>query len=245
MTAATLVKKIGRVTLGGVSHQRFLSSDKIKELSTASIIQSVLDESRLEAAEVENLMRYVLNQPAKKLFLLLVLCERVEWVSVLKTDQHSFNDLDLPIPLSYTNDPSTSSGSEEAEEEREQQRWPAEFTSASGTRGSIELYQWWFLAPVFTTSKFYHEFDERIPLPFIRKYKTTKQGSYGSVREVVIHRAHQNVIQHVSHCSSSLPLIVSSNLDFNLQDRTRQMINLYGLPLKKRMHQMVNGLSEK
>lgn len=204
MVTADLVEDIYRAALGDY-FERFIPSDKIEELSSARIVQSVLDDSSIDAAEVENLMQYVLNQPAKKLFLLLVLCERIEWATVLRTGRHKFNDLDLPIDLSYTNDPSTHSTNGETEEERERQRWPAEFTSlTSSTRGSIELYQWWFLAPVFTISKFYHEFDKRIPLPFVERYAISKEGSFGCVREVIMHQAHQNVIQRVSYCSPLL-----------------------------------------
>ncbi|KAG5661964.1 hypothetical protein KAF25_004203 [Fusarium avenaceum] len=196
MVIADLVEDIHRAALGDY-FERFIPSDKIEELSSARIFQSVLDDSSIDAAEVENLTRYVLNQPAKKLFLLLVLCERIEWATVLRTRRHKFNDLDLPIDLSYTNDPSTHSTNRETEEERERQRWPAEFASlTSSTRGSIELYQWWFLAPVFTISKFYHEFDNRIPRPFVERYAISKEGSFGCVREVIMHQAHQNVIQH-------------------------------------------------
>ncbi|CAJ0550130.1 Ff.00g100600.m01.CDS01 [Fusarium sp. VM40] len=78
MVTVTLVEDIHRATLGDY-FERFIPSDKIKELSTARIVQSVLDDSSIDAAEVENLTQYVLNQPAKKLFLLLVLCEKIEW----------------------------------------------------------------------------------------------------------------------------------------------------------------------
>ncbi|KAH6950159.1 hypothetical protein DER45DRAFT_619888 [Fusarium avenaceum] len=196
MVTADLVEDIHRAALGDY-FERFIPCDKIEELSSARNVQSVLDDSGIDATEVENLTQYILDQPAKKLFLLLVLRERIEWATVLRTGRHNFSDLDLPIDLSYTNDPSTHSTKEEKEEERQQQRWPAEFTSlTSSTRGSIELYQWWFLAPVFTISKFYHEFDKRIPLPFVERYAISKEGSFGRVREVIMHQSHQNVIQH-------------------------------------------------
>ncbi|KAM0206768.1 hypothetical protein ACHAQI_007993 [Fusarium lateritium] len=193
----TLLQEIDRATSGGDLHKLFISCDRIKELSTATIIQSVLNESSLDPAQVETLTQYVLNQSAQKLFLLLVLCEKIESVAVLKTNRHNFSDLDLPISISYINAASAHSGIEGNEEGKELVEWPAELTSSStSTRASLDLYQWWFLAPVFTKAKFYYEFDERIPLPFIKKHEIIKQGSFGFVREVIMHQAHQNVIWH-------------------------------------------------
>ncbi|KAM0237420.1 hypothetical protein ACHAP5_009050 [Fusarium lateritium] len=196
VATATLLQEIDRATLKGDSHNRFISCDRIKALSTARIITSVLNESRLDSAQVESLTQYVLNQSAQKVFLLLVLCEKIEWVAVLKANPHNVGDLDLPISISYVNDSSASSSIEENEEGIQLPRWPAEFTSPSPGTRSLDLYQWWFLAPVFTKAKFYYEFDERIPLPFIKIHKAIKEGSFGFVREVKMHQAHQNVISH-------------------------------------------------
>ncbi|KAI8945395.1 kinase-like domain-containing protein [Xylaria longipes] len=50
--------------------------------------------------------------------------------------------------------------------------------------------QWLFLSPVFSTSKFIHEFTQMCIMPFTKKYLECDSGTFGQVTKYEIHESH-------------------------------------------------------
>lgn len=166
----------------GSDNASFLPTDKIESFSESEIIVEVLQELTTDRSLAKKWERYILTKPAKRHFLLLVFCGKVEWIKHLAESKFHAGDSDLP----YDNDgfmikiPFLDNQTPEEED--------------LTAKMLINTMQWLFLAPVFTKNEFYRELDQRVPLPFLKIFRPTSSGAFSSVRKAVLHKAHQNGI---------------------------------------------------
>lgn len=195
--AKSLMAKVDEATKRDNSENYFLPMDKIKEFSTSEVVRAVLGELGVSKPQTNKLAKYISTQPAKKTFLLLVWCDNVERMTALAN--FKFSDKDLPVQfnqqdlLVHRNGRATPVS------------FPGEKSANTGVRKDNLLFhsfQSRFLAPVFTTANFYHEIEATIPLPLLPiPNSSSKNGSFGSVRKVLLHKAHQQGILPVRNLS--------------------------------------------
>ncbi|KAM0227671.1 hypothetical protein ACHAPO_011316 [Fusarium lateritium] len=190
----------GKVTVGKIKNnfdKEFLPADKIEIYTTSDIIRDVLGKEYKSKSQIRKLEEYIRTRPAKLSFLILVSIYRVPWMKSLADPKSKFGDVDLPT-LDIVNDCLVV--------RRGQKDVKISFGDGNLSLGKdlndMRLFnheRWSFLAPVFTTAKFYQELDDRVPLPFMNvPDTTTRNGSFGTVRKVELHHAHQSDIIRAS-----------------------------------------------
>ncbi|KAK1850836.1 protein kinase domain-containing protein [Colletotrichum chrysophilum] len=183
----------------GVDGQGFIPDAAINELSSLDTVQRYLEfvlRQDSSHPSIVELVKYVTNQtgPAKKVFLILVLCGHLEHLSSLL--QAGFSDKHLPIECDWNStteryivttwrEPETHGGSTLSWEAFG--GWPAAHVT------SFAENQWIFLAPVFTPHVFDFVLPQRCPFPILKKHDHSKRGYAGSVYEVKIHEDHMQI----------------------------------------------------
>ncbi|KAK7454787.1 serine/threonine protein kinase [Colletotrichum acutatum] len=169
----------------------FLPADIIDVLTSRRIVEEEL-EAHVTSDQLSSLVAYVTNpyQPARRLFLTLVVCDDLKRLQDLADAPQKFHDDDLPVKV--VKSPETNGYSMESIEGGK--RWPLFASRRKLTLDSFFHSQWQFLAPVFTANSFRHKLHPSCPLPFTVKINHQKAGFFSSVFEVVIHDAHQKVL---------------------------------------------------
>ncbi|CAI0651165.1 unnamed protein product [Colletotrichum noveboracense] len=194
-----LANRVRGKLCNNVDAQNFIPCTAINELTSVDTVQkyleSVLQHDSSHSSIVE-LVKYVTNQtePAKKVFLILVLCGHLEHLSLLL--QAGFGDRHLPIECDWN----STNERYDVRTRREPQTpgdtslawetfggWPAEHVA------SFAENQWIFLAPVFTPGLFDFDLPQRCPFPILEKHDRSKRGYSGSVYEVNIHEDHMQI----------------------------------------------------
>ncbi|RBA09665.1 hypothetical protein FPRO05_05601 [Fusarium proliferatum] len=168
----------------------FLPNDKLEAYFTGTDLIDVLNTLKISKSNAQHLKTYISTRPAKRHFLLLALYYRLEWMPVIA--KHEFNDNHFPLMLDNDGQVLV-----HRDGEYTQIPFPTKAKSKASDKNDRELIvhtQWQFLAPVFTAKRFYHDLDSNVPLPFLSESKGKKEGSYGSVTKVELHKAHQKGI---------------------------------------------------
>lgn len=175
-----------------IDGKEFLPADRIELFTSREIITAEL-QNKTGSVSLDSLVDYTLTKPAVKLFLTLACAERLD--AMAHFAQIGLCDKDLPldelvsegITVLKSLSPTSTSNS----------IWTVPPGWKGKARHAFLVWQWKFLAPVFTQDKFAHVFFNRCPLPIIKK----EHGSYGglssSVSKVEIEEAHQRVFLRV------------------------------------------------
>ncbi|KAK1959986.1 kinase-like protein [Colletotrichum sublineola] len=168
----------------------FIPNDAIDELASLENVQHHLEAKpqHLKGASVDTFMNFVADQkkPAKKVFLILVYCDLLEYLSSMC--EVGFCDQYLPI------EPKWNEPQDRYDVRTKHWQKPEPFNKWS--TGNIEIFeakQWVFMAPVFNAHQFEYTVSPKCPLPIIGRPGHSKGGYSGSVREVEIHKAHLQV----------------------------------------------------
>lgn len=175
----------------------FVPRDVIETLRDGARIE---EELRMYDESAGMLARYVLETPALNIFLTLAACNLTSYISHFYTI--GLGDEDLPLNnnddvLGRTATPSfqvLKSGRTVECQQLLPSRW--------GARDRVEFLgkQWLFMSPVFTKDKFEYVLDKRCPIPILNNNQRIKPktGLSGSVREIDLHAAHQELFQSPS-----------------------------------------------
>ncbi|OHE97896.1 hypothetical protein CORC01_06759 [Colletotrichum orchidophilum] len=190
-----------RITQGVIKTEDdkdFLPADKIEALTSRSVVEKEL-RKHVAKERLPYLVDYVTNpdQPAKRLFLTLVVRDDIQRLEALADAPQKLHDKELPVKVAKSIDETTGAMSFTMQSIESGKMW---FEFASPRKSYLDSFfhsQWQFLAPVFTTDSFRHELHPMCPLPFIKKINHHKTGFFSSVFEVVIHDAHQKVLPTV------------------------------------------------
>lgn len=181
----------------------FVPADTIEALTSKPIIEEGL-KKYAESLYSPELISYVLDpqRPAKKVFLILVICNAVSALGPLS--ESGFHDKHLPIKMEQVVDKATNTLSYvvRSSEIDSQPSWDAFGSWKKIDICSFDAHQWRFLAPVFTLDKFYYRIHRSCPLPVVTR-GSQKDGFFSSVFEVRIHDAHQQVLPMVKQDSKS------------------------------------------
>ncbi|KAF0635096.1 hypothetical protein FPSE5266_10517 [Fusarium pseudograminearum] len=194
------------------SSKDFLPANHIERFSTKQFIRDVLTSERMSESQITELERYISGRPAKLSFLLLVSINRAPWMESLANPKYNFSDDDL-LTADIIDEYLTIN--------RHQKDVKILFHNSDASRSNdqndIQLFnlaRWSFLAPVFTTTKFYQEFNEAVPLPFLKvpDFKP-KNGSFGVVHKVELHHAHQlNIVPSDGKTNIPVALKIIQNM---------------------------------
>ncbi|KXH67560.1 serine/threonine protein kinase [Colletotrichum salicis] len=174
----------------------FLPADTIDAFTSRSIVEEELKAHvTSDMEQLSSLVAYVMNPdlPARRLFLILVVCDDLKRLQDLANAPQKFHDVDLPVKV--VKGPSATVYSMESIEG--DRKWPLFSSRRKGTLDSFFHSQWQFLAPIFAANCFRHKLHPSCPLPFVVKINHQKAGFFSSVFEVVIHDAHQKVLPMV------------------------------------------------
>ncbi|RSM01163.1 hypothetical protein CDV31_011472 [Fusarium ambrosium] len=178
----------------------FVPADAIDSLASPDAVRGELSK-KFDDSTVTDLVDYVRNKPAIKVFLILVWCRNIK--SIANIRQSGFGDQHLPL---------------DEQETTIQGETQTRLRSLSQTPGSGQVLeplcqwgiadrreflerQWAFMAPIFERAKFSYELHNRCPLPFIPLSNKdelkdgTRGGLSSSVKEIKVHDAHQQVLK--------------------------------------------------
>lgn len=180
---------------------RFLPGDVIDHLAARGPVRDHIHtnyQGPSNEADVESLVKYVTDKsnPAKRLFLTLVYCDRLQYLGLMQ--KAGFHDTDLPIEVKwdktnkrfdvYTNKKAQSNSNS-------RKLWDC-FYHWKDRRDveDFENRQWYFLAPIFVAGVFDYHFSLKCPLPIVEKSTSSRKTGYsGIVTSVKIHEAHMQV----------------------------------------------------
>ncbi|KAI1102455.1 HET-domain-containing protein [Jackrogersella minutella] len=162
---------------------KFLPKDQIECLATKDNIKKVLMESDILSPS-EELLDFIVSK-AKKVFLTLVYINKVDAIQYLQQD--GLCDEHLPLVIRDKIIKSLYNNTHDSA--------PSRWRTFEGWKPpTLEYFcseQWRFLAPVFKAGILeHHRFEEKHPLPFVKKMKTAGRGRFGEVYQVKIHNAH-------------------------------------------------------
>ncbi|XXH02380.1 hypothetical protein Hte_008755 [Hypoxylon texense] len=169
----------------------FLPHDQLDKIVTREEVDNVLKDAGVR--DSKSLAQFVLEKPAKKLFLILVMMsdEEKEKISLLADlRQSSISDVSLPIKFEY-------------DIESRRHRWFS-LEGASTEKSDLcgkwarpdcdlfaETYQWRFIAPVFGGETFRFHFQPQRVLPYLQtEPKPSSSGFFGEVSRIMAHKAH-------------------------------------------------------
>ncbi|KAK1480001.1 serine/threonine protein kinase [Colletotrichum cuscutae] len=177
----------------------FVPADDIESLTSRDIVERQL-KAIVAAERLESLVDYVMNseQPAKRIFLTLVVCDDLKRLQTLADAPHRFGDKDLPVEVRTNPDELTGTVSYDIHSVDGGMIWPEFSSSRKQPLSNFSHHQWLFLAPIFTGDAFHHNLHSACPLPIIQKINHNKTGFFSTVFEVVVHDAHQRVLPAVA-----------------------------------------------
>ncbi|CAH0046931.1 unnamed protein product [Clonostachys solani] len=191
-----LAEELDRMVSNNYCGKRYMPSKWIEAYTSEAVVKSIL-RSRYKPSLVPDLISYVLHSPAKKLLLLLALCQALHCLPAMK--DFELNDDYLPVAI--IRKPSTKGLIQKlSEHEGGKEDFPNPLM-----RGAFERNQWLFLAPVFTEDEFHHELHSDTPLPFlpIEPNPQPKLGGFSTVLEVHVDTSHQLVTTTYGQPNSS------------------------------------------
>ncbi|KAF6839177.1 serine/threonine protein kinase [Colletotrichum plurivorum] len=176
--------------------KEFLPESAIDELASPQIVRIHLKAGLKvtpDDASLESLVEYVTNpaEPAKKLFLLLSFCEELEELRTFR--DAGFRDKHLPIAIEK-NTAITEKYRYNVRSQDSNQFWDVFSAWKAKNLEDFDGKQWRFLAPVFTPKKFDYTLGHHCPLPILRRIGHEKGGHFSTVFEVILHDAHQRVL---------------------------------------------------
>lgn len=162
----------------------FLPIADINAFTSEARIKEVLQDPdlQLQPEDIHHHLNYILQRPAKKVFLILVRCEKSHLIADLSSTD--FSDDDLPIIERYDRDLKKMM----ADSAREPPKC-IEFFKKNDAAPVFVFKQWSFMAPMFQSSRFEYELKPEIPLPLIEEGKSQQSG-FSSVRKVKVHPSH-------------------------------------------------------
>ncbi|KAH6697289.1 hypothetical protein F5X68DRAFT_238664 [Plectosphaerella plurivora] len=171
------------------AYGKFVPADVIESLTSREAVEAEL-KRLLRDSYSPSLLAYVLEKPAKKVFLTLLL-QHLERAGM--SDEH------LPIEEDATE---VDIGEDEFDtiytrrsmnpESKLPIDWDELLKHIPG--GKLAFFiskQWLFIAPVFTGVKFRHQLNGECPLPFLKTFPGQKGGYFSSITKASIHVAHQ------------------------------------------------------
>lgn len=191
--------------------KEFLPNNEIERLTSRSIVEAelspIVSQERLPA-----LVGYILNRPAKKVFLMLADCGLLPKLDILCKD--GFADKHLPFKLTLDESDDSLIVENIAALSRcptTNNTWPEFSTWRHSQLRDIDRRQWCFLAPVFSEKTFEYKLHTKSPLPFLYLRFGNQSGAFGHVSKAVVHEAHLPDLSKVylSVTSSSCPLLLT------------------------------------
>src|SRR3569833_505524 len=202
---------------------RFMPAAKIKKFTSRETDETELqEEGLLGSDDADRLVAYASGR-GKLVFLTLTYIENLQAIDSLR--QNGFDDSHLPVGYAKRKSEKKIPGRkrilydigplDEVSNLLRPTRWDSFLNTdlwSNRTLETFELYQWLFLAPIFTKDRFQHVFSEKRPLPFIRKEGAPKVGFFSRVYQVEIHEAHQHVLVRPSQPYQRLPRAICSPL---------------------------------
>ncbi|KAI0147430.1 HET-domain-containing protein [Xylariaceae sp. FL1272] len=175
---------------------KFLPRDQIIHLVSPHIVTGVLETAG--ASTTDSLIDFA-SDKARKIFLILAYIGNPAALSDFQTA--GFHDEHLPLGVEETK---TNDGKRhkiygplnEATIQQSSQtlKLNIRFTLPTLRPQEIRQFmheQWFFLAPVYGGSRFYQNFHESRPLPFINQTGPSRNGHFSSVYQVELHSAHK------------------------------------------------------
>lgn len=186
-----LAEELDRMVSENYYEKRYMPSKWIEAYTSEAVVKSILG-SRYEPPLVPDLVSYVLRSPAKKLLLLLALCQALHCLPAMK----NFGLNDDYLPVTIIRKPNTKGFIRKlGEYEGEKKDFPVPQDWNPLMRSAFERNQWLFLAPVFTEDQFHHELHSDTPLPFLpmETKPQPKLGGFSTVLEVHVDASHQRV----------------------------------------------------
>ncbi|KAI1261481.1 HET-domain-containing protein [Xylariaceae sp. FL1019] len=176
---------------------KFLPRDQIAHLVSGRIVTSVLETAGV--SPTDDLIEFALEK-AQKIFLILSYIGNPAALSDFKTV--GFHDTHLPLGAEETK---TIDGKRrkvygplnEATLHQSSQTLKTDIRVSLPNLRPQEIRQfmheqWYFLAPVYGGSRFYQNFHESRPLPFINETGPSRNGHFSSVYQVKLHPAHKD-----------------------------------------------------
>lgn len=180
-----------------VDGKQFIPADVMESLSIKDVVEAEL-KGKTGDTPVALLVDYVLNKPAKKVFLTLAFRGRTDALPYFHN--LGISDGDLPIDLEPT--PSSSNVPGPSREVSNPDSSSYKSCTSPGSWEKRDCYdfnrdQWLFLAPVFSKTEFTYQLHKQCPVPVITVMSVPHGGLQGSVSEVELHPAHQQVLTKV------------------------------------------------
>ncbi|KAI1326501.1 hypothetical protein F5Y16DRAFT_374969 [Xylariaceae sp. FL0255] len=179
---------------GSSNDETFLPHDKLEDLVTFDSVREILQSADMDEPFVKDLVDFVLNKDAKKLFVILVLMtgrneEKVSLLADLKAG--GLNDNSLPLGFHVNERDKLVYGYSLEVDMRDEQQFKVFNDWEDNEWTTFDYHQWHLMAPVFGSGKFRHIFSPRRPLPYLEiAHKPASSGFFGEVSRVVVHPAH-------------------------------------------------------
>ncbi|KAF4825353.1 Serine/threonine-protein kinase Nek7 [Colletotrichum tropicale] len=196
MSAPDLARSIRRRLCDTEDNKEFVPDDAIQEFTSRTAVQAHLmanQQALPEDIAMQPLINYVIDhdKPAKRVFLILELCNSLKYLTTLR--DAGFCDKDLPIEAKWSRD-----------EDRYIVRTKASSSESKVTNAAFNSWidndirffketQWLFMAPVFVPNRFDYEVEDNCPLPIQKRIDHGKGGYSGVVHQVTIHQAHLKI----------------------------------------------------
>lgn len=180
-----------------IDGRRFIPIDQLDELITEEAIKSELVKAKIRGGATPHLLKYVLEH-ARKIFAILVMIEDSELIEGILLEGLMDTHLPLGFDRSHRGRDSgpkrvVRSYNLNSDTLDMSTNW-AVFQSLKPHR--IErfcLYQWMFLAPVFTGGDFRYFLHRDCPMPYVdlpASMEETRFSHHSQVFKVCIHKAH-------------------------------------------------------
>lgn len=202
--------RIGDLVANGIllnsDGKPFVPRNVIETLRDGARIEEELrmygDSEDMQGDSAGMLARYVLEKPALNVFLTLAACNSTPCISHFY--RMGLGDEDLPLANDDDVHGKTATPSFRMLKSGKMVECQRLLPSKWGALNRFEFLgkQWLFLSPVFTKDKFEYVLDKRCPIPTLINNNNNqrikpKTGLSGSVREIDLHAAHQEVFQSV------------------------------------------------
>ncbi|KEY64228.1 hypothetical protein S7711_03513 [Stachybotrys chartarum IBT 7711] len=162
--------------------KNFMPRGCIDTLITEDIVARLLTFSALSKEESSNVVKFVMDAPAKKIFAIAIrsVCTIPQLSNLLnQCFESNFCDTDLPITDENRH---KIAFFDRMNKEHEFARWTNTF----------EDYQWDFEAPAFSNDEPDITLSPKAPLPFVHFEKDVGSGGFGAVHKVIVHEAHRD-----------------------------------------------------